>query len=331
MLQQTTVAAAIPYFNRWMAQFPTVSALASAPIDSVLLLWSGLGYYARARNIHRTAQIVENRFIGIIPSDPHELLSLPGIGPYTAGAIRSLAFEHDAPLVDVNVIRVLCRIFGLRGNPKTDVKLTNHVWKLSEAAIPAGQARNFNQSLMELGALVCVPKAPKCSTCPARMLCNAYESGIPESFPQEPVAKIWKYETHLSLIATANEDLVLMSKRSQHEALWGGLWEFPRCIVKPEDDILGTAELMFCKLFDRSPAAPSFVGKVRHVVANRKTVLLGYQAFASSSELNACAEYDELRWVPMRLLHTYAMASPQRRLFEVFTASRTQEILELQI
>src|SRR5205807_5762279 len=153
MLQQTQVATVIPYFHRWMERFPTLRDLAGAASEEVLSAWAGLGYYARARNMHRAAQRIVEEFGGRIPADEAGLASLPGIGRYTSGAIRSIAFNEPAPIVDANVTRVLCRAFGLRGDPKSPA-VRVRLYELAEQLIPVGRARDFNQALMELGALV---------------------------------------------------------------------------------------------------------------------------------------------------------------------------------
>ena len=181
MLQQTQVATATPYFVRWMARFPTVADLASAPLDDVLHLWQGLGYYARARSLHKAAQIIMEKHDGVFPSTFDEVLALPGVGRYTAGAICSIALGMDSPLVDANVVRVLCRVFALYGDPKS-ATVQAALWETAARLIPPGRAGDFNQAMMELGALVCIPK-PKCAVCPVRDVCGAFATGEPEKLP----------------------------------------------------------------------------------------------------------------------------------------------------
>jgi len=171
MLQQTTVATVIPYYERFLARFPTLRDLADAPRDDVLRWWAGLGYYARARNLHKAAQEVVKRYDGSIPQNPQELGSLPGVGRYTAGAILSIAFNQEVPLLDGNVTRVLCRVFHVTGDPARSPAL-RRLWSLAEELIPKGKAREFNQAMMELGALVCTP-TPRCEVCPVGGLCEA--------------------------------------------------------------------------------------------------------------------------------------------------------------
>ena len=167
MLQQTQVATALPYYTRWMRTFPTLKSLAQADLQKVLKLWQGLGYYSRARNLHASAQEILQRYNGIFPEDYTNILSLKGIGRYSAGAIASIAFNQDRPIVDGNVLRVLSRIFAIT-KPIDDPKNQPLFWRLQESLIPQGNARYFNQTLMELGALICTNQNPLCGRCPAR-------------------------------------------------------------------------------------------------------------------------------------------------------------------
>jgi A/G-specific adenine glycosylase len=171
MLQQTRVPTAVPYYERFLHRFPTVEQLARARLDTVIKLWEGLGYYSRARNLHQAAQEIVARFGGHLPASREELLTLPGIGRYTAGAIASIAFGRREPLVDGNVTRVLCRIFRLKGSPK-EVTLQKRIWAIAEKLVPEGHAGQFNQALMELGSEVCLPRRPRCDDCPVNRLCG---------------------------------------------------------------------------------------------------------------------------------------------------------------
>ncbi|MCI0477261.1 MAG: A/G-specific adenine glycosylase, partial [Anaerolineales bacterium] len=184
LLQQTQVATVIPYYERFLARFPTTRALASARLDDVLKTWEGAGYYARARNLHRAAKEIVARFDGKIPSTVEELQTLPGIGRYTAGAIASIAFERDAPAVDGNVTRVLCRYFKIESDPK-NAQTQKKLWKLAETLLPRGHAGNFNQALMELGATVCVPRNPHCAACPLARGCQARRLNLQEKLPRK--------------------------------------------------------------------------------------------------------------------------------------------------
>ncbi len=177
MLQQTQVSTVIPFFERFLQTFPTLGDLAAANEQAVLRLWEGLGYYRRARNLHRAARLIVGEHAGRFPEDPAIASTLPGIGRYTLGAILSQAFDQRLPILETNSERVLCRLFGRTGDPKRGEE-RRWLWDMAEALLPAKRAGEFNQALMELGALVCSPAAPRCSECPLRAVCRARRLGI---------------------------------------------------------------------------------------------------------------------------------------------------------
>ncbi|MES2309943.1 MAG: A/G-specific adenine glycosylase [Verrucomicrobiota bacterium] len=219
MLQQTQVKTVIPYFNRWMTTFPNWKALASASEQSVLKSWEGLGYYSRARNLHRLAQTVVTELKGIMPSTVEGLTALPGIGRYTAGAIASLAFNQKAPLVDGNVIRVFARIFACAENVAKP-NVIAEFWNLAEALLPETDFGIHNESLMELGALICTPKNPSCSLCPMQKICKGKTS--PELYPQKDRPKAEKLQEKIALITQGKKYWVIPGKERQN-----GFWLFP--------------------------------------------------------------------------------------------------------
>lgn len=226
MLQQTQVVTVIPYFERWMARFPDVRALAEASTEDVLALWSGLGYYRRAHFLHKAARQLVAHHDGQLPESVEGLLTLSGVGRYTAGAIASIAFNRRAPIVDGNVIRILCRIFGIDGDPRGGAN-QKRLWALAEALIPEGQARDFNQSMMELGALVCSPRNPDCQSCPASRWCVALAEDRIAQLPQPPRRK--KRRRMVLAVGLLRDPLtghVLLLQRPD-EGLFAGLWEMP--------------------------------------------------------------------------------------------------------
>ena len=228
MLQQTRVDTVVPYFERFLARFPTVEALAGAPLDEVLRLWAGLGYYSRARNLHAAARAILDQHSGTFPSDPVAVQALPGIGRYTAGAILSIAFGQAAPLVDGNVARVLSRLFLVEELPGSSAG-QKRLWQLAQALVdglsssqPPG---DHNQALMELGATVCLPRSPRCDECPLQNACLALAKGRTEELPQRPVAKAIPTINWVSIRVSRKGQLLLL--RRPPVGLWGGLWEFP--------------------------------------------------------------------------------------------------------
>lgn len=232
MLQQTRVQTVIPYWERWMARFPTVRALAAAPLDDVLAAWAGLGYYSRARNLHAGARAVTTAHGGALPRRASELREVPGIGPYTAGAIASIAYGERAPLVDGNVARVLARVFAIEHDIKSSAG-QRALWQRAGelmTALPAEHAPgDLNQGLMELGATLCSPTSPRCLVCPLAAQCTAARTGRHDELP---VVAARKKESELPVLARAalwmaDGNRVVLARRTP-EGLFGGLWELPQ-------------------------------------------------------------------------------------------------------
>jgi len=227
MLQQTRVETVTPYFTRWMARFPTVRELAEAPLDDVLAQWAGLGYYARARNLHAAARDVVSTYVGTFPATAERLQELRGVGAYTAGAIASIAFGEAAPIVDGNVVRVLARVDALAG-AADDPTLKKRVWARSEELVRADggeRAGDFNQAMMELGATVCTPTSPGCSRCPLVTLCRARAQDAAEQYPAPKTKKAPRVVDAIALMVERDKKLLLV--RRPPTGLWGGLWEPP--------------------------------------------------------------------------------------------------------
>jgi len=225
MLQQTTVEVVVPYYHRFLKKFPNVRRLAAAPEDEVLRVWSGLGYYARARNLRRAAEIVVKDFGGRLPESAEELEKLPGIGRYTAGAIASIAFNRRAPILDGNVARVLARLFLLKSDPKSPTGQKLFWKKAQEILPPEGNYSDFNQALMELGATVCLPQSPICSRCPLAVVCRARTVGDVESYPRLGEKTVPR-RVILSAALIEERGRLLMTRRPD-SGLLRGLWEFP--------------------------------------------------------------------------------------------------------
>jgi A/G-specific adenine glycosylase len=224
MLQQTQVGVAIRYFQRFMCRFPDVGALAGAPLDAVLHQWSGLGYYARARNLHRAAQIVRDAHGGELPREFSALVGLPGVGRSTAGAILALAFDERHPILDGNARRVLARWFGVAGFPGA-APVARALWKLSDAVTPAGQAAEFTQAIMDLGATLCTRAQPACARCPVSADCVARRDGRVAELPATRPARLRPRRSVFWLVLRHGES-VLLERRSP-AGIWGGLWGFP--------------------------------------------------------------------------------------------------------
>ncbi|MEM9414485.1 MAG: A/G-specific adenine glycosylase [Planctomycetota bacterium] len=255
MLQQTQVATVIPYFERFVGELPTVQALADADEQRVLRLWQGLGYYRRARNLHAAAKMIVNDFAGDVPADVASLLKLPGVGRYTAGAIASIAHGTPAPIVDGNVARVFARLF-LIDDPIDRPDVVKQLWSLAESLVPKSSPGDFNQALMELGALVCTPKSPGCLTCPLRSQCAAVEQGDPERVPIKLPKKKPQEVTHV-VVAVRRDGKYLFEQRPA-TGLWSNMWQLPT--------------------WEDAPA-----GSVKHITRNRRVTTRGQARTTATS------------------------------------------------
>ncbi len=224
MLQQTQVSTVIAYFQRFMSHFPTIETLANADEDTVLHLWTGLGYYSRARNLHRTAKIVCQQFHGQFPDDLDTLKSLPGIGLSTAGAILAIAFEKQAAILDGNVKRVLCRIYGIQQWPG-EKEIVNQLWALAGKLTPKKRVADYTQAIMDLGATLCTRGTPRCPDCPLLDNCLARQLGIEKKLPSSKPRKTLSTRQAFLLILQNNQH-VLLEKRPA-PGIWGGLWSLP--------------------------------------------------------------------------------------------------------
>jgi A/G-specific adenine glycosylase len=225
MLQQTTVTAVIPYYERFFNRFPDVRSLANSNQQDVLALWEGLGYYSRARNLHKAAQVIVAEHGGILPRSADALQTLPGIGRYTAGAIASFAMGQSAPIVEANTLRLYARLLGMTDDPRTTAG-QKQLWNFAEAILPKKNAGDTNQALMDLGSLVCTPREPDCPNCPLLRFCRAAELGKQAEIPR-PKQKTKITELQDICVAILDGKKVLLRQRQLNER-WAGLWDFPR-------------------------------------------------------------------------------------------------------
>ena len=228
MLQQTQVATVVPYFERFLKRFPDIGSLARAKEESVLRLWEGLGYYRRARQLHKAAKAMVTKHSGNFPTDFEEVLALPGIGRYTAGAITSIAYDQRQPILEANSIRVYCRLWGFSSDPQT-TSGQKQLWKFAEAILPRKRSGDLNQAVMELGSEICSPKSPKCLICPAKTCCSAFATGSQESIPV-PKKKMRYEDAHEVAVVVWKDNKVLVRECLEGER-WAGLWDFPRFSV----------------------------------------------------------------------------------------------------
>lgn len=296
MLQQTQVETVLPYYRKFLRAFPTVQRLAAAPVEEVLRLWSGLGYYSRARNLHQAARMVAQR--GGFPRTKEEWLKLPGIGEYTAGAIASIAFGEKVPVVDGNVIRVLTRLFALKGDPKKN-PLKQKLWRLAASLVPKARPGDFNQALMELGALVCLPKEPRCGVCPLRKDCLAFRQGRAGKFPT-PVQRrpMEKVQLQASLIEKNGRYLLAKRNGARH---FQAMWEFPQ--VPPRR--LGL------KVQSGRP-----LPAVRHSIMNRSITLRPVCFRHAAGRPRTNGKYVAYQWIRPAELKNYPTSSLNQKILK---------------
>ncbi len=309
MLQQTRVDTVVPYWQRWMARFPTVQALAAAPLDDVLVAWAGLGYYSRARNLHAGAREVVGAWGGQVPGEPDDLRALPGIGRYTAGAIASIAFGRPAPLVDGNVARVLARLHAIDEDVKSAAG-SARLWDLAADLVPADGAGDFNQGLMELGATVCTPANPRCTDCPlvagCRALAESRVDQLPRTPPRRGAADLPVLDRATAWVESRGR---LLLARCRPEGLYGGLWELPAAASRKA---LAGVIAPGLELLASRPAAEH-----AQLLSHRRLRLRLYPARLTGPLAGpAVARYDRVAWQPLATLHRRGLATATRDLID---------------
>lgn len=310
MLQQTRVETVIPYYRRFLRRFPRVADLARAPVDDVLELWAGLGYYSRARNLHAAARQIVARHGGKVPQSVGDLRALPGVGRYTAGAIASIAFGRTAPILDGNVTRILCRLFGIADNPKAPTT-QKRLWALAEALLPEEAPGNFNQAMMELGATLCAPKNPSCGACPVARLCEARRLGRTPDLPRVAKRKpIPHYDVAVGLIWRRGR--LLIAKRPM-EAMLGGLWEFPGGKRKPSETIEETLRREVREEVGLCVSDLRHFVSVRHAYSHFRVTLHAFHCRSTRGRPRATG-CDTVRWVAVGQLSRYPFPAGSMRI-----------------
>jgi len=311
MLQQTRVETVLPYYERWMARFPTIEVLAAADQQDVLNAWEGLGYYTRARNLHKAAQVLVREHNAQLPADVLALRKLPGIGPYTAGAIASLAFGLDEPVVDGNVRRVLARLFNLQTRADTPAG-TRRLWELAAAHLPPGRAAEYNQALMELGALVCTPRNPACETCPVNAHCEAYRLGHQEKLP---ILKLKTPIPHYTVTAAVihKNSHVLITQRPE-DGLLGGLWEFPGGKLEPGEDLQTCLQREIREELDVDIELGGSLGTYTHTYTHFRVTLHAFSCTLTGDSEPRPVGVAALAWVPPTALSDYPMGKIDRQI-----------------
>jgi A/G-specific adenine glycosylase len=321
MLQQTQVATVIPYFERWLARFPDVPALAAASLDDVLKAWEGLGYYARARNLRRAAQAMVERHGGHVPAQRTALLALPGIGRYTAGAILSIAFGQPEPVLDGNVRRVLCRIYDVSGDPRLPA-VEERLWSLSEAVMRAageGAAGAVNEGMMELGALVCLPATPDCPACPVREECLAFARGTVAERPARARRPQTPHYDVAAAVVTREDGRVLIARRPP-AGLLGGLWGFPSVAAQDGEALAAAAARAVFERTGMIARVGAQIATVKHAYTHFRITLAAFEASVERATFDGD---EDARWVSVDELDAVALPVTDRKVASAFL-SRTK-------
>jgi A/G-specific adenine glycosylase len=320
MLQQTQVATVIPYYHRFLAKFPTIAALASAPEQEVLRLWQGLGYYSRARNLQAAAKEIVSKHDGQLPRKPDQLLTLPGIGRYTAGAVASIAFGSRAPILDGNVTRVLCRLDCIRADPR-DRQIKELLWQRAEQILPTLRVGDFNSALMELGATVCTPRNPQCLICPVQKHCEALAAGLQGKIPVPKKTKPTPL-VHRQTYCIRRGDKWLIERRPA-KGRWAGMWQFVT-VEPPEKRSKPKLPLAIHR--------PIRLGTVSHALTHRRYEFDVYMADTKNGD--SPTDDRVRRWVTLEELEPYPLPRPHLRIVAMLqdfiepraSASKTQEL-----
>jgi A/G-specific adenine glycosylase len=305
MLQQTQVATVIPYFERWMNRFPDIPALARATEGEVLRMWEGLGYYARARNLHKAARMVMENYAGILPPSMGELKKLPGVGRYTAAAIASMAFGQDEATLDGNIKRVLSRVFKI-SEPVNTTHGEKILWGIVNDHLPAGRAGDYNQALMDIGALICLPIKPDCLGCPLKRICEAKKKGLQEKLPVVKNKLIVPSVVKSAIVVVKKRNVLLLHRKST--GLLGGMWEFPSVEVDKDLEkelIVFMNSQHMLKVFKKSHLLT-----IRHAYSHFK---LTEHAFLCTLKSESKLQ-PGFKWIPLKELSNFPMGKVDRQI-----------------
>lgn len=320
MLQQTRVEAVIPYFEKWMRLFPTIRALAEASEQDVLNAWEGLGYYSRARNLHKAAKIVTEKYGGELPRDLAHLRGLPGIGRYTLGAISSIAFGMNIPALDGNIKRVYSRIFDIM-EPVDSPGGEKILWEIAEEYLPVEEAGDYNQALMDLGATICVPKNPRCLICPLMRTCEARINGTQNERPVKLPKREVPHHIHAAGVIL-KRGRVLLAKRPS-EGLLGGMWEFPNGRVDggPLAGLAMALKMGYdlrLRMSRRSIQNRELLGVVQHGYSH-----FSVDVYVYLCEVESIPKTENLKWVWIKNLDNYPMGKIDRQIARIVQKQST--------
>ena len=315
MLQQTQAATVVPYFQRFLRSFPTLQALAHASEHEVLQLWEGLGYYRRARDMHRAARQMLADDDGQFPRDPVVLQALPGFGRYTVGAVLSQAFDCRLPIVETNSMRVLCRWFGLKGNPRAG-PMQKKVWHLAEELLPSKRVGEFNQALMELGALVCTLQGPRCEDCPLSRHCQARRFGLQDRIPPRSRPVAIQEVAEVAMVVYRQKKVLLVQRPSVGR--WANMWEFPDAAMNPGEKAAAVGTRLLADNTGIQAVPETEILTLRHGITRYRITMVCLLARYRSGQFSSSV-YQQGKWVGLGELAKYPVSAPQRRLARFLT------------
>lgn len=307
MLQQTQVSTVIPFYEKWIKQFPTLPSVARSKYDILLKLWEGLGYYRRCGNFHNASKIIVENHNGIIPTDYKIFKSLPGVGDYTAGAVLSIAFGKALPAIDGNVTRVIARLNGMKNLTKFNkLKIKFFI----ESLLPQSEPGNFNQSLMELGALVCTPKSPKCRECPISVHCKAFQSLYPKNYPKKLSKKIKPHYNVVTGIIWRKDKFYI--QRRNHDSMLGGLWEFPGGKIEKNESLENGLKRELQEETDSTPVIKKRIISIDHAYSHFSITLHCYHCIEKDSKI---IPQNNSNWILPDEIDKYSFPKANHKIF----------------
>lgn len=313
MLQQTQVSTALRYFDPFLKRFPNIAALANASLDDVMHAWAGLGYYARAKNMHAAAKMIMDKHQGIFPTDFNQVLALPGIGRSTAGAILTICFKKRYAILDGNVKRVLSRFFGV-GDWLNDPKTVEKLWILSEENTPHKRVADYTQAIMDFGAMLCTRTKPNCDVCPLQTACEAKQSGQIENFAKtRPLLKNPKRATRLMMLVNPKNKLILLEKRPI-KGIWGGLWSLPECGLRI--NIEKWCHQTYGLMVQTTKTWPAFRHIFTHFELNIHPLLCEIK-----SPIKNTIQSNTYRWYSFKEIDTLGLPAPVKKLLTTLKGS----------
>ena len=314
MLQQTKVITAVPYYNKWIKKYPTLFSVSEENLNNLLKLWEGLGYYSRCRNFHEAAKITCIKYDGDVPSDWETFISLPGVGNYTASAVLSIAFGKKYVTIDGNVKRVTFRLLGLKKSTPYNKKRAK---KTLEKLISHSSPGDFNQSMMELGALICTPRKPQCDICPLKYMCKAFKSKDPEDYPlRKKKLRVPEYQYIAGIIRNHNKFLII--KRDENSML-GGLWELPNFRVGKTTDLENLYQKKIKNLYDININIIKKIGTISHKYSHFSVVVKVFNCKLCNPENYNDNQY---KWISLKEVTLYPFSKINHKIFEIIRKNK---------